>query len=167
MDSSSNENVVLFCMKNELFSGLYTLLSMNKNTLLYMLLTHTWIICGPTVIQPFSSVYCIEDTHTHSSAKQSTALHSTPHNRCLDIVSLYYVYNFIVQRINSCLDVNIPKKLDLILIKSYSLLICIRIVDKIMLRNACSETFYTLTQIQLIVDSLCMYVRACHANTTY
>ena len=36
MDSSSNENVVLFCMKNELFSGLYIVQRKQAHTHIYI-----------------------------------------------------------------------------------------------------------------------------------
>lgn len=67
MDSSSNENAVLFCMKNELFMDLQIVEQRKAVQIRIHTDTHLYgrIICGSTVIQPFSSVYCIENTqHT-------------------------------------------------------------------------------------------------------
>lgn len=111
------------------FSVVYTLLSVHRLTRTHkhsLRVNNLWFYRNSAI---FMGLLHRGNAHTHTSAQ---------HNRCLDILSLN------IQFYSIYMPEYPQKKLNLILIKSFSLLICIRIIDQIMLRNACSKTFYTL-----------------------
>lgn len=92
--------VVLFCIKNELFSGCYTLLSVNKRTLtLTLTLTQRDSLWVNNLWSHCNSATFIGRLHRGYANAHIAQQSKAQHNRCLDIVSLYYVYNFIVDLI--------------------------------------------------------------------